>query len=67
MKANPVNKSIAIKFGKCLLVDLNLPKNTLKKHGFSKGLHSNKDKVITRPDKGSDLEILDKTFYEEKT
>ena len=41
-------------------------KNTLKKHGILKRLRTNKDIVITRPDKGSGIVILDKTFYEEK-
>ena len=41
-------------------------KNTLKKHGILKHLHTNKDIVITRPDKGSGVVIQDKTFYEEK-
>ena len=41
-------------------------KNTLKKHGILKRLCTNKDVVITRPDKGSGVVILDKTFFEEK-
>ena len=41
-----------------------LTKNTLKKHGILKRLRSNI--VITRPEKGSGIVILDKTFYEEK-
>ena len=41
-------------------------KNTLKKHGILKRLRSNKDRVITRPDKGNSVVISDKTFYEEK-
>ena len=41
-------------------------KNTLKKHGILKRLRTNKDIVITRPDKGNGIVILDKTFYEEK-
>ena len=41
-------------------------KNTLKKYGILKRLRLNKDIVITRPDKGSGVVILDKTFYEEK-
>ena len=41
-------------------------KNTLKKHGILKRLRTNKHIVITRPDKGSGVVILDKTFYEEK-
>ena len=42
------------------------PKNTLKKHGILKCLRTNKDIVITRPDKGTCVVILDKMFYEEK-
>ena len=41
-------------------------KTTLKKHGILKCLCTNKDIVITRPDKGSCGVILDKAFYEEK-
>ena len=38
-------------------------KNTLKKRGILKRLHSNKDIVITRPNKRSGLVMLGKTFY----
>ena len=41
-------------------------KTTVKKHGILKRLHTNKDIVITRSDKGSGIVILDKTFYGEK-
>ena len=41
-------------------------KTTVKKHGILKRLHTNKDIVITRPDKGSGIVNLDKTFYGEK-
>ena len=52
-------KSIITKSGKCLLVDL-------KKHEILKLLRSNKNIGITRSDKGSDVAILDKRFFEQK-
>ena len=37
----------------------------MKIHGILKRLRSKKEIVITRPNKGNDLAIFDKTFYEE--
>ena len=46
---------------------INLPTTLLKKYITLRRLRSNKNVVITRPDEGTDVVILDKAFQEEKT